>query len=91
MNEALELIQFVEAAGGRFLVDGERLGIVPRGTAAPVINELRQHKTELLAELARRPPCLPVSGLSRGPQRQRRSNCRSAQPSQIPRNSSARR
>ena len=37
------------------MVDGDRLGIVPREAAATVIDELRQHKAELLAELARRP------------------------------------
>jgi hypothetical protein len=52
---ALELIQVVESAGGRFMVAGDRLGIVPREAAAPVIDELRRHKVELLAELARRP------------------------------------
>jgi hypothetical protein len=55
VSAALELIQIVESAGGRFMVDGDRLGIVPREAAAPVIDELRQHKAELLAELARRP------------------------------------
>jgi hypothetical protein len=51
----LELIQIVELAGGRFMIDGDRLGIVPATAAAPVMGELRQHKAELLAELARRP------------------------------------
>jgi hypothetical protein len=55
MNSVLELIQVVESAGGRFMVDGGRLGIVPATAAKPVMEELRQHKTELLAELARRP------------------------------------
>ena len=55
MSAALELIQAVESAGGRFMVDGGRLGIVPATAAEPLIEELRQHKTELLAELARRP------------------------------------
>ena len=55
MSTALGLIQIVESAGGRFMVDGDRLGIVPREAATPVIDALRQHKAELLAELARRP------------------------------------
>lgn len=55
MSVALELIQVVESAGGRFMVDGDRLGIVPKETAVPVLAELREHKAELLAELARRP------------------------------------
>ena len=52
---ALELIQRIEAAGGRFMIDGDRLGIVPRDAAMPVLEELRRHKTELIVELARRP------------------------------------
>jgi len=52
---ALELIQRVEANGGRFRVDGEYLVIAPKEAAAPVMEELRQHKAELMAELARRP------------------------------------
>ena len=55
MNAALELIRAVEANGGRFRVDGEYLVIAPGEAAAPVMEELRQHKAELLAELARRP------------------------------------
>ena len=55
MNAALELIRAVEANGGRFRVDGEFLVIRPGEAAAPVMEELRQHKAELLAELARRP------------------------------------
>jgi len=55
VSAALELIQIVELAGGRFMIDGDRLGIVPATAAAPVMGELRQHKAELLAELARRP------------------------------------
>ncbi|MGA3159880.1 MAG: hypothetical protein ABSC77_01600 [Terracidiphilus sp.] len=55
MNSALELIQVVESAGGRFMVDDGRLGIIPATAAKPVMEELRQHKMELLAELARRP------------------------------------
>lgn len=55
MNSVPELIRAVESAGGRFMVDGGRLGIVPATAAEPVMEELRQHKAELLAELARRP------------------------------------
>jgi hypothetical protein len=55
VNAALELIQIVESAGGRFMVDGDRLGIVPREAATPVIDELRRHKAELMVELAHRP------------------------------------
>ncbi|MGO9325223.1 MAG: hypothetical protein ACLP07_11740 [Terracidiphilus sp.] len=55
MSAALELIRTVEANGGHFRVDGEYLVIAPGEAAAPVMEELRQHKSELLAELARRP------------------------------------
>jgi hypothetical protein len=54
MTVILELIQTVEAAGGRFMIDGDRLGIVPANAAAPVMEELRKHKAELLAELLAR-------------------------------------
>jgi predicted RNA-binding Zn-ribbon protein involved in translation (DUF1610 family) len=59
MNSVPELIRAVESAGGRFMVDGGRLGIVPATAAEPVMEELRQHKAELLAELARRPANIP--------------------------------
>jgi hypothetical protein len=55
MSTALELIRTVEANGGQIRVDGEDLVISPRKAAMPVIEELRRHKAELLAELARRP------------------------------------
>jgi hypothetical protein len=55
MSAALELIRAVEANGGRFRIDGEYLVIAPGEAAAPVMEELRRHKAELLAELARRP------------------------------------
>lgn len=50
MSAALELIRAVEANGGRFLVDGEYLVIAPGEAAAPVIDKLRQHKAELIAD-----------------------------------------
>jgi hypothetical protein len=55
MSAALELIRTVEANGGHLRVDGEYLVIAPGEAAAPVIDELRQHKAELIAELAHRP------------------------------------
>lgn len=55
MSAVVELIRTVEANGGRFMVDGGRLGIVPATAAEPVMEALRQHKAELLAELASRP------------------------------------
>ena len=59
MSAALELIRTVEANGGRFRIDGEYLVIAPGEAAAPVMEELRQYKTELMAELARRPAMPP--------------------------------
>ena len=55
MSAAMELIQIVESSGGRFRVDGDRLGIVPREAAAQVIEELRRHKPEIIELLAQRP------------------------------------
>ena len=55
MSAALELIRTVEANGGCLRIDGEYLVIAPGEAAAPVMEELRQHKAELMAELARRP------------------------------------
>ena len=48
MTTALELIRLVEAAGGRFMIDGDRLGIKPAEAAAPVLDELRKRKQELI-------------------------------------------
>ena len=55
MNSVHELIQAVESAGGRFMVDGGRLGIVPATAAAPLIDELRRYKVEIVELLAQRP------------------------------------
>ena len=55
MSAALELIQVVESAGGRFMVDGGRLGIAPATAAAPLIDELRRCKIEIVELLAQRP------------------------------------
>lgn len=55
MNAALELIRAVEANGGRFRVDGEYLVIAPGAAAAPVMEELRQHKPEIVDLLSQRP------------------------------------
>ena len=52
---ALDLIQIVEANGGRLRVDGEYLVIAPGEAAAPVMEELRQRKTEIIELLAERP------------------------------------
>src|SRR5271157_3919785 len=52
---ALDLIQIVEANGGHLRVEDGWLVIAPGEAAAPVMEELRKHKAELIAELARRP------------------------------------
>lgn len=54
MTAVLELIQIVESAGGRFMVDEDRLGIVPGKAADPVMAELKAHKREIIALLVER-------------------------------------
>ena len=48
MSTALELIRAVEANGGRIRVEDGWLVIAPQDAAAPVMEELRQHKTEII-------------------------------------------
>jgi hypothetical protein len=55
MSAALELIRTVEANGGHLRVDGEDLVISPANAAAPVMEELRHHKPEIIELLAQRP------------------------------------
>lgn len=59
MSMAFELIQLVEAAGGRFKIDGERLGIVPALAAQPLREELRRNKPGIIAVLQKRPATPP--------------------------------
>jgi hypothetical protein len=59
MSAALELIQVVEAAGGRFKVDGDQIKIFPKGVADPLLEELRQHKQEIIELLSQRPKVPP--------------------------------
>jgi hypothetical protein len=49
MTSAPELIRAVKAAGGRFLIDGDRLGIVPKEAGEPIVEELRARKREIIA------------------------------------------
>jgi hypothetical protein len=56
-----------------------------------VMEELRQHKAELLAELARRPAMPPGARLVSWSPKDAPVRLSECQPSQIPRNSSARR
>jgi hypothetical protein len=51
---AWELVSFIERKGGRFAIEGDELVIRPGDAAMPVINELRQHKTEIIALLQSR-------------------------------------
>ena len=51
MKSAPELIQAVESAGGRFEIDGDRLGIAPRSVARPVLEEVRHNKFEIIKQL----------------------------------------
>jgi hypothetical protein len=48
MRTALELIQVVERAGARFQFDGDRLGVAPARVVQHVLEDLRQHKTEIV-------------------------------------------
>jgi hypothetical protein len=54
MNTALALIQAVEANGGRLAVEGETLVIRPKEAGLPLVDELRAHKTAILAALQAR-------------------------------------
>lgn len=62
MSTALELIRAVEANGGRIRVEDGWLVIAPEDAAAPVMEELRQHKAEIigLLESASIPPDDPA-------------------------------
>jgi hypothetical protein len=51
---ALSLIRAVEARGGILFIDGQDLVIRPKSAAAPLLEDLRQHKAEIMAELAQR-------------------------------------
>jgi hypothetical protein len=69
MSTALELVQAVEANGGRFRVDGEYLVIAPEDAAAPVMEELRLHKAEIIDLLRNRdatPAEIPTDDLLPG-------------------------
>ena len=54
MSAALKLIQRIESSGGQIRVEDGCLVIAPATAAEPVIEELRQHKTELIALLQSR-------------------------------------
>ena len=51
MTTARELIRKVEEAGGSFRVDGDSLLIAPKAAIAHLIDDLRQHKEEVMSLL----------------------------------------
>ena len=53
-SAAWELVSFVEANGGEFLIDGEDIVIRPGDAAMPVLEELREHKVAIIALLQSR-------------------------------------
>jgi hypothetical protein len=61
MSAILELIELVESLGGRFMVDGDRLGIVPATAAAPVVEQLREHKAQIIDLLKSRTSADPAA------------------------------
>ncbi|MGB9407993.1 MAG: hypothetical protein WCA89_10680, partial [Terracidiphilus sp.] len=48
MNAAAELVERIEAAGGRFTVEGEELVVRPGDPAVTFVAELRIHKGEII-------------------------------------------
>jgi hypothetical protein len=59
MNTALDLIRTVEAKGGQLRVEDGWLVIAPDSAALPIVDELRQHKREIIRLLESR-PALPA-------------------------------
>ena len=55
MSEALALIETVRANGGRLRVEGDSLVIAPDFAALPILDELLQHKREIMRLLDHRP------------------------------------
>jgi hypothetical protein len=62
MSSAAELIQTVKANGGQIRVENGWLVVAPEDAAAPLIEELRQHKAEIISllESASIPPHDPA-------------------------------
>jgi hypothetical protein len=54
MNAAAEIVERIEAAGGRFAIEGEELVVRPGDPAMPLVAELRLHKVEIIALLQSR-------------------------------------
>jgi hypothetical protein len=56
MTSAIELIRQVEAAGGSLRVDDGSLVVAPKQAVAHLVDDLRQHKAEVMSLL-----CAPIS------------------------------
>jgi len=54
MSTPIELIQAVEARGGRLSVEDEYLVIDPRKAGEPLMEELRRHKAEIITVILER-------------------------------------
>ena len=54
MSRAAELIEEIESIGGEIWVEGTELVISPGDAAMPVLEELREHKPEIIALLQSR-------------------------------------
>ena len=54
MSTAAELIEIIESTGGRFMIDGDRLGIVLKDAAESLVAELRTNKTAIIQLLKTR-------------------------------------
>lgn len=54
VTDVQTLIESVEVAGGRFKIDGDRLGIFPKAAATPLLEELGQHKRAIIELLRER-------------------------------------
>jgi hypothetical protein len=54
MNTALELIEAVEANGGRLSIEGDYLVIDPSEAGASLVEKLRRHKSQIISLLQSR-------------------------------------
>ncbi len=66
MSAALDLIRKVEANGGHLRVDGEYRVIAPGEAAAPVMEELREHKAEIIGLLQSQPDLPAITPIDDG-------------------------
>jgi hypothetical protein len=48
VSTAAQLIEMVEANGGRFMIDGDLLGVEPETAILPVLEEVRRSKFEII-------------------------------------------